>query len=168
VGVEDRQRLGESMDVANPAVFADVFAPVEVLAPATRRRLAELVVAPPGRAPVIFAADLADAPLPAAAAARRLLGATVAGGLTAGVLACLGVVRIGDLVPTLASVAEPVGARPLAPRAGRHLAERDVTAWSAVGPAVVAKWTMRRGASSSQVSVRWTLYPTHSVARLRL
>lgn len=125
------------MDAANPARFADVFAPVEVLAPATRRRLAELVVAPPGRAPVLFAADLADAPLPAAVDARRRLGATVAGGLTAGVLARLAAVPIGDVVPTLASVAAPVGARPLPPRAGRHLAERDMTAWSAVADLTV-------------------------------
>jgi hypothetical protein len=53
--------------------------------------------------------------------------------------------------------------------AGRRSAPRSdswiagVTSPSATGAGVVATWTIRWGASSSHVSVRWTFYPTQVV-----
>src|SRR6266550_3636253 len=41
-----------------------------------------------------------------------------------------------------------------------------VAAPSLTGPAVVSTWVMRWGASSSQVSVTCTVYPTHDVVCL--
>src|SRR5512135_908963 len=52
------------------------------------------------------------------------------------------------------------GSRP-APRSSSWTV--GVTPPSAAGAGVVATWTIRWGASSSQVSVRWTLYPTQVV-----
>jgi len=36
---------------------------------------------------------------------------------------------------------------------------------SATGAVVVSTWVIRWGVSSSQLSVRWTLYPTQEVLR---
>jgi hypothetical protein len=43
-----------------------------------------------------------------------------------------------------------------------------VIAPSAIGAKVICTSVMMRGSVSSQVSVRWTLYPTHFVCRLVL
>ncbi|MDQ3294321.1 MAG: hypothetical protein M3527_07715, partial [Actinomycetota bacterium] len=129
-----------------------MFAPVELFDLPTRRRLASLLPTPPGRAPVLFAADLATVPLPAASQEPVRLGPTITAALKGRVLAGLAEAQIGSIVPALSTVVEALGARRLPARIDRCLDERGVTSWRSVADLSVGELVAWPGVGAHTVA----------------